>query len=51
MTGATLTSNGVNDMLKECLKDAGLRGCELFIAPLMKQMGDSTAVEPKEKEE
>ena len=51
VTGATLTSNGVNDMLKECLKDAGIRGCELFIAPLLKQMGDSTVTETKEKEE
>ncbi len=50
VTGATLTSNGVNDMLKECLKEAGLRGCELFIAPAM--MRDSVVIEePKKAEE
>ena len=51
VTGATLTSNGVNDMLKECLKDAGLHGCQLFIAPNLEQTPDSTATETNEKEE
>jgi len=30
VTGATLTSNGVDAMLKECLKDAGKNAVELF---------------------
>ena len=54
VTGATLTSNGVNDMIKAGLKDAGKRFVQLFIkmecykdAP-----ADSTAVEePKVEEE
>ena len=31
VTGATLTSNGVNDMIKVGLKDAGKRAVELFL--------------------
>ena len=31
VTGATLTSNGVNDMIKAGLKDAGKRAVELFV--------------------
>ena len=31
VTGATLTSNGVNDMIKTGLKDAGKNGVELFV--------------------
>jgi Na+-transporting NADH:ubiquinone oxidoreductase subunit C len=31
VTGATLTSNGVNDMIKAGLKDAGKTACELFL--------------------
>ena len=31
VTGATLTSNGVNDMIKAGLKDAGKNGVELFV--------------------
>jgi Na+-transporting NADH:ubiquinone oxidoreductase subunit C len=54
VTGATLTSNGVNDMIKAGLKDAGKRFVQLFMkmecykdAP-----ADSTAVEePKVEEE
>ena len=49
VTGATLTSNGVNDMIKECLKDAGLRGVELFLAP--KLQNDSATTETKAEEE
>ena len=30
VTGATLTSNGVDDMIKTCLKDAGKNAVELF---------------------
>ena len=30
VTGATLTSNGVNDMIKAGLKDAGKNAVELF---------------------
>ena len=32
VTGATLTSNGVNDMIQACLKNAGKDACELFSA-------------------
>ena len=54
VTGATLTSNGVNDMIKAGLKDAGKRAIDLFLkmectkdAP-----ADSTATEePKVEEE
>ena len=31
VTGATLTSNGVNDMIKAGLKDAGARAVKLFV--------------------
>ena len=31
VTGATLTSNGVNDMIKAGLKDAGKRFVQLFV--------------------
>ena len=31
VTGATLTSNGVNDMIKAGLKDAGKRFVQLFM--------------------
>lgn len=45
VTGATLTSNGVNDMIKAGLKDAGARAVSLF----MKMQ--CTKDEPKAKEE
>ena len=52
VTGATLTSNGVNDMIKAGLKDAGKRAVELFVkmqctkdAPA-DAPADSTSVEP-----
>ena len=48
VTGATLTSNGVNDMIKAGLKDAEKRACELFAKQCEK---DSTATEQKTGEE
>ena len=50
VTGATLTSNGVNDMIKAGLKDAGKNAVELFLKmQCTKEPADSTAVEePKE---
>ena len=53
VTGATLTSNGVDAMLKTCLVDACPIAFELF-ENLMAQpqaVADSTATEPKIKEE
>ena len=49
VTGATLTSNGVNDMIKACLKDAGKNACDLFTVAVC--TSDSTATEPKAEEE
>ena len=49
VTGATLTSNGVNDMIKVGLKDAGKRYVALFIK--MQCTPDSLATETIEKEE
>ena len=52
VTGATLTSNGVNDMIKAGLKDAGKNAVELFVKMMCtKEPADSTAVEPKAEEE
>jgi Na+-transporting NADH:ubiquinone oxidoreductase subunit C len=54
VTGATLTSNGVNDMIKAGLKDAGKNAVELFLkAQCYKDApADSTATEePKAEEE
>ena len=53
VTGATLTSNGVNDMIKAGLKDAGKRFVQLFVKLqcVKDEPADSTAVEPKAKEE
>ena len=65
VTGATLTSNGVNDMIKAGLKDACQRACKLFKNKQCSKDGakdcckdethdcckDSTAVEPNAKEE
>ena len=65
VTGATLTSNGVNDMIKAGLKDACQRACKLFKDKQCSKDGakdcckdethdcckDSTAVEPNAKEE
>ena len=53
VTGATLTSNGVNDMIKAGLKDAGKNAVELFLKmQCTKEPADSTAVEePKVEEE
>ena len=51
VTGATLTSNGVNDMIKAGLKDAGKNGVELFMKMMCTAPADSTAVEPKAEEE
>jgi len=53
VTGATLTSNGVDAMLKTCLEDACPIAFELF-EDLMTQpqaVADSTATEPKVMEE
>jgi len=53
VTGATLTSNGVDAMLKTCLVDACPIAFELF-EDLMTQpqaVADSTATEPKVMEE
>ena len=54
VTGATLTSNGVNDMIKAGLKDAGKRYVELFVKVQCSkdEPVDSAAVEePKVVEE
>ena len=51
VTGATLTSNGVNDMIKAGLKNAGKNGVELFVKMMCTAPADSTAVEPKAEEE
>ena len=52
VTGATLTSNGVNDMIKAGLKDAGKNAVELFVKMMCtKEPADSTVVEPKAEEE
>jgi len=53
VTGATLTSNGVNDMIKTCLKDAGKNAVELFsVMVCTPEPADSTATEePKAVEE
>ena len=53
VTGATLTSNGVNDMIKAGLKDAGKRFVQLFVKLqcVKDEPADSTAVEPKAEEE
>ncbi len=54
VTGATLTSNGVNDMIKAGLKDAGKRAVELFVKMqcTKDEPADSTATEePKAEEE
>ena len=54
VTGATLTSNGVNDMIKAGLKDAGKRAVELFLKMqcTIDAPADSTATEqPKAEEE
>ena len=53
VTGATLTSNGVNDMIKAGLKDAGKRYVELFMKMqcTKDEPADTTAVEPKAKED
>ena len=54
VTGATLTSNGVNDMIKAGLKNAGKNAVELFLkAQCYKDApADSTATEePKAEEE
>ena len=49
VTGATLTSNGVNDMIKACLKDAGKNYCNLFLN--MQCSKDSATNEPIKEEE
>ena len=54
VTGATLTSNGVNDMIKAGLKDAGKRFVQLFMKMecYKDEPADSAAVEePKVEEE
>ena len=54
VTGATLTSNGVNDMIKAGLKDAGKNAVELFwkMQCSKAEPADSTAdEEPKVEEE
>ena len=51
VTGATLTSNGVNDMIHAGLKDAGKRAVELFVKAMCTAPADSTAAEPKAEEE
>ena len=53
VTGATLTSNGVDDMIKTCLKDAGKNAVELFsVMMCTPEPADSTATEePKAEEE
>ena len=53
VTGATLTSNGVNDMIKTGLKDAGKRFVQLFVKVqcVKDEPADSTTVETKAEEE
>ncbi len=53
VTGATLTSNGVNDMIKDGLKDAGARAVSLFMKKTCykEEPVDTTAVEQKEVED
>ena len=54
VTGATLTSNGVDDMIKTCLKDAGKSAVELFsvMTCTPDAPADSTVTEePKVEEE
>ena len=53
VTGATLTSNGVDEMIKTCLKDAGVNAVGLFTTKLCTdEPADSTATEkPKAEEE
>ena len=53
VTGATLTSNGVNDMIKAGLKDTGKNALELFYKKMCTpEPADSTATEqPKAEEE
>jgi len=51
VTGATLTSNGVNDMLKEGLKDAGKNALELFLKKKCSIPTDTTAVDGTEERE
>ena len=53
VTGATLTSNGVNDMIQAGLKDAGKNAVELFIKMMCTKdaPADSIAVEPQTEEE
>lgn len=53
VTGATLTSNGVNDMIKTGLKDAGKRFVQLFVKTqcVKDEPADSTTVETKAEEE
>jgi len=52
VTGATLTSNGVDDMIKTCLKDAGKNGVELFsVMVCTPEPADSTATEQTKAEE
>ena len=49
VTGATLTSNGVDAMIKDCLKNAGKNAAELFLVSTCAP--DSTTTEPKAEEE
>jgi len=49
VTGATLTSNGVDAMIKDCLKNAGKNAAELFLVSMCTP--DSMATEPKAEEE
>lgn len=49
VTGATLTSNGVDAMIKDCLKNAGKNAAELFLVSMCTP--DSMATEPKAGEE
>ena len=51
VTGATLTSNGVNDMIQTGMKDAGKNAIELFVKMMCTAPADSTVVEPKAEEE
>lgn len=53
VTGATLTSNGVNEMIQTGMKDAGKNAIELFVKMMCTKdaPADSTAVEPKAEEE
>ena len=52
VTGATLTSNGVDDMIKTCLKDAGKNAVELFtVRVCTPDSADSTVTEQTKAEE